>query len=224
MTATDRLSLIMTDLLEVLKAPPIPSPIFNSQRDLATAISTLQSILGRDHTTPATPPPPAPTPTPTPITTDTEKRGTRSKPVNLYPMGTIIRRWDTDSLSFHEGAITSFDAINNLYHVKFLQGDREEFTYDEIRKYRKKIQKYAKYKPIRDFNNSVLFIPTQACPNPVKADFLRHHQALLLQQQHGEYVNSNTWPGQGQCGMTNYRRWQQTEILSNTETVSYEIG
>ena len=103
-------------------------------------------------------------------------------------MGTIIRKWDTDSLSFHEGAITSFDAINNLYHVKYLQGDREEFTYDEIRKYRKTIQKYSKYKPIRDFNNSVLFIPTKACPNPVKADFLRHHQALLLQQQHEEYV------------------------------------
>ena len=46
MTATDRLLLIMTDLLEVLKAPPTPSPIFNSQRESATAITTLQSILG----------------------------------------------------------------------------------------------------------------------------------------------------------------------------------
>ena len=101
MTATDRLLLIMTDLLEVLKAPPTPLPIFNSQRDLATAISTLQSILGRDHTTPTDLPPlPAPTPTPTPITADTTKRGTRSKPVNLYPMGTTIQNWDTGTLSF----------------------------------------------------------------------------------------------------------------------------
>ena len=103
-------------------------------------------------------------------------------------MGTIIRKWDAGTNSFHKGAITSFDATNNLYHVKYLQGDREEYTYDEIRKYRKTIQKYAKYKPIRDFNNSVLFIPTKACPNPVKQDFLQHHQALFLQQQHEEYV------------------------------------
>ena len=41
MTATKRLLLIMTDRLEVLKAPPTPSPIFNCQRDLATSISTL---------------------------------------------------------------------------------------------------------------------------------------------------------------------------------------
>ena len=63
MTASDRLLLIMTDLLEVLKAPLTPSPIFNSQQDLTTPISTLQSINGRDHTTPTVPPPlPAPAP------------------------------------------------------------------------------------------------------------------------------------------------------------------
>ena len=32
MTATERLSLIMTDLLAALKAPPSPSPVFNSQQ------------------------------------------------------------------------------------------------------------------------------------------------------------------------------------------------
>ena len=46
MTATERLLLIMTDLLEVLKAPPTLSPIFNSQKKLATVLTTLQSILG----------------------------------------------------------------------------------------------------------------------------------------------------------------------------------
>ena len=72
MSAAEQLSLIMTDLLEVLKAPPTPSPIFNSQRDLATAITTLQSILGRDHTTPTVPPPLPSDPTPTiPVITNT---------------------------------------------------------------------------------------------------------------------------------------------------------
>ena len=57
MTAAEQLSLIMTDLLAVLKASPTLSPIFNSQRELATVITTLQSILGRDNNTPAVPPP-----------------------------------------------------------------------------------------------------------------------------------------------------------------------
>ena len=72
MTATDHLLLIMTDLLAVLKAPLTPSPIFNSQQELATAITTLQSILGRDHTTSTVPPPlPASPPTTIPVTTNT---------------------------------------------------------------------------------------------------------------------------------------------------------
>lgn len=44
MTATERLSLIMTDLLAVLKSQPTPSPIYNSKQELATAITTLQLI------------------------------------------------------------------------------------------------------------------------------------------------------------------------------------
>ena len=125
MTATDRLSLIMTDLLEVLKAPKIPSPIFNSQRELTTAITTLQSILGRDNTTPTMPPPlPVSTPTTIPITTNTTTRSSHSKPVNLYPISTIICRCSTDTLSFLKGVITPSDATNNLNHVKYLQGDR----------------------------------------------------------------------------------------------------
>ena len=68
----------------------------------------------------------------------------------------------------------------NLWHFLAARGS--------LSKYRKMIQKYAKYKPIRDFNNSVLLIPTKACPNPVKQDYLRHHQVHLLQQHNEEYV------------------------------------
>ena len=74
MTAAEQLSMIMTDLLDVLKAHPILSPIFNSQQDLATAIATLQSILSRDHTTPTVPPPQPSSTTPTltiPVITNT---------------------------------------------------------------------------------------------------------------------------------------------------------
>ena len=91
----------------------------------------------------------------------------------------------------------SFNVTNNLYHVKYLQGEREKFTYDEIRIYRETTQQYLKDIPSRnilhsppcDFNNSVLYIPTKASPNPVKQDYLRKHQAHLLYQQHTEYVS-----------------------------------
>ena len=142
MTATERLLLIMIDLLEVLKAPPTPSSIFNSQQELSTAITTLESILGQDHTTPTVPPPLSTTPSPTIlVTTNTKNRSTRSRPINLYPINTIIQKYYADTLSFHKGEITSFDATNNLYHVKYLQGDKEEFTYDKIRKHKKPTQK-----------------------------------------------------------------------------------
>ena len=51
MTSTERLSLIMIDLLAVLKVPPKSSLIFNSQQELDTTITTFQSILDRDNPT-----------------------------------------------------------------------------------------------------------------------------------------------------------------------------
>ena len=68
------------------------------------------------------------------------------KQTNLYLIGTIIRKYCMDTSSFYEGEITSFDAVNNLYHVKYIQGDRGEFTYSKIRKHRKTAQKYTKQK------------------------------------------------------------------------------
>ena len=50
MTATETLSMIMVDLLAVLQTPPKTSPVFNSQRELATAITTLQTLLVPDRT------------------------------------------------------------------------------------------------------------------------------------------------------------------------------
>ena len=101
-------------------------------------------------------------------------------------------------MSFHEGVITKYRAINNLYHVTYTQGDKGQFTYDKIGKYRKVKQIYTKQKknkPVlpgrkrqfRDSANSIFFIPTKACPNPVKLDHFHKHQAHLLHQQHQKY-------------------------------------
>lgn len=49
MTATETLSMIMADMLAVLQTPPKTSPVFNSQRELATAVATLQTLLVRER-------------------------------------------------------------------------------------------------------------------------------------------------------------------------------
>ena len=50
MTVTETLYMIMVDLLAVLQTPPKRIPVFNSQRELATAGATLQTLLVRDRT------------------------------------------------------------------------------------------------------------------------------------------------------------------------------
>ena len=75
----------------------------------------------------------------------TDRRATRSKPTALYPLGTIIRRkCEIDNL-FHEGEVTMYemyDTTNNLYRIKYKDGDIDDFNYDEVTKYRKVKQKY----------------------------------------------------------------------------------
>ena len=43
----------------------------------------------------------------------------------------------------HEGEIASYDPVNGYYKVKFKDGDREEYTYNEIRLYRNSRQTYS---------------------------------------------------------------------------------
>ena len=229
MTAAERLSLIMTDLLAILKAPPTPSRIFNSQRKLATAITTLQSILGGDNSTHYS------TTTATNLYTNhpNHHQHQRSidqwKPINLYPIGTIIRKYNINASSFHEDEITSYNAINNLYHVKYLQSDREEFTYGEIRKQRKTTQKHTKIKQPktmshglkRKFNNSVFFIPTKASPNPVKQDYMRKNHAYLLHQQHKKYVKVTHSVLAGAVWDEELERWHHVKNLLHIVTISF---
>ena len=59
---------------------------------------------------------------------------------NLFPIGTIVKK------DMHEGEITSYDPVNNYYKVKFKDGDREEYAYDEILLYRKSTQIYSRKK------------------------------------------------------------------------------
>ena len=53
-----------------------------------------------------------------------------TKQTNLYPIGTVIRKYCLDTSSFHREEIMPYNAVNNLYHIKYIQGDREESNYD----------------------------------------------------------------------------------------------
>ena len=44
MTTTETLFMIMADLLAVLQTPPTTSPVFNSQRELAIAVASSNTI------------------------------------------------------------------------------------------------------------------------------------------------------------------------------------
>ena len=140
MTATNTLSMIIADLLKVLQSTPTTSPVFNCQCDLSEALETLQTILIRDDTTQSVPITSNPIGKPTlapkikPVDPSYSKNIvwlSRSNPTNLYPIGTIICKKFNDGI-FYEGAITSYNSLNNFYKVKFKNGNREEYTYDEV--------------------------------------------------------------------------------------------
>ena len=141
MTAAEQLSMIMTDLLDVLKAHPILSPIFNSQQDLATAITTVQSILGRDYTTPTVPPPqPSGTTLTAPVITNTNARSTRSKPINLYPK--VLLFLSTIQIHYH---FTKVKSPHSMPPITFTTSNTSRVikeNNDKVRKYRKPTQKY----------------------------------------------------------------------------------
>ena len=200
MRATEILSMIMADLLAVLQTLPKISPNFNSQREIATTVTTLQSILVRNGTSEQTSTPTKSRRVPiAPIISSTTPRSSQSQPTNLSPIGTIVRKQCYDSqysTSIHEGEITLYNLVNSYYKVKCKDGDREEYTYDEIRLYGKSKQTYStrkkKTKPItcgprRHFSNTTIFIPTKIKPQSSQKGLMTKHSAFLMQQQHQEY-------------------------------------
>ena len=109
----------------------------------------------------------------------------------LEPMGTIVRKRFNDG-KFYEGEVTKYDPINNYYTVRFQDGDVEEYDHDEMKRYKKKQQRYSKkqsrptgnaYMLGNKYDENIFFIPTKACPNPVKTDYCRQQAAFMVTQQ-----------------------------------------
>ena len=95
------------------------------------------------------------------------------------PNSTIVRKRFNDG-KFYEGEITKYNPINDYYTVRFQDGDIEEYDCDEMKRYKKKRQSYSKkqsrltgnaYMLGNKYDENIFFIPTKACPNPVKTDY-----------------------------------------------------
>ena len=41
---------------------------------------------------------------------------------------------------FYEDEVTAYDTTNDLYQIRYREGDTNDFTYDELQKYRKRTQ------------------------------------------------------------------------------------
>ncbi len=58
-------------------------------------------------------------------------------------IGTIITKKFPETGKFYEGEVISYDAENEWYKIKYLDGHEEDFDEEELKQYRKKVQKYA---------------------------------------------------------------------------------
>ena len=174
MTDAERIGLLLSDLISVLSKPTRTLPSIKYGDELNDALRTLQTLMCRDE------------------------RGrqiyegenlieqrvvlapqrpcTRSQPtVAAEPNGTIVRRRFEDK-QYYEGEVTKYDAVNDLYTIKYRDGDIEKYDAVHMARFKKKKQRYAPTKQsafmLRDnYDHNIFFIPTKASPNPVKRDY-----------------------------------------------------
>ena len=193
-SSTDRIAMILTDLLAVLRDPPKSVPFLQQGTDLNEAILRLQTLLfldqnnnnntaidrnqfdnisaprvkqgvARPRVQPRIETSVAPIISP-------HDRTTRSKTARRHAIGTIVRKRFDDG-KFYEGEVTKYDPPNKFYAVEYRDGDKEEYTHDEITTHHKKTQQYSrtlKVRPLALHTSSVdrhrMSIPTKANPNP----------------------------------------------------------
>ena len=76
----------------------------------------------------------------------TQGRTTRRN--KLHDKGTIVRKWFKEDHKHHEGEVTEYDHVNELYTIRYLDGTKDEYSKDEMKTHYKPEQKYShqKYK------------------------------------------------------------------------------
>ena len=63
-----------------------------------------------------------------------------SKSINIYENGTIVRK--KFNKGWYKGEITKYDPLKRYYTILYTNGDTEEFTHNEVKKFRKVKQQY----------------------------------------------------------------------------------
>ena len=182
LTEAEKINLILQDLLAIVSSPCRTLPSLEYGDDLSNAVRTMQTLMcknkdgtqrysARRMVEPGVPLPEQPVPR------------TRSTTYVQEPVGTIVRKRFNDG-KFYEGEVTKYNPINKYYTIKFVDGDIEEYDQQEMKKYKKKNQAYSQansdkrqvfdaYLLNKKYDKNIFFIPTKACPNPVKLDYKR---------------------------------------------------
>ena len=61
----------------------------------------------------------------------------------IHGKGTIVRKRFEDG-KYYEGEVTGYDTINEYYKIAYTDGDTEEYDNDDMKRYYKAFQRYAK--------------------------------------------------------------------------------
>ena len=138
---TDTLSLILSDLKEVLEEKHLPTILPASQTTLRQAISLLQDInRANDSTSSKGADTQEPNTTQSPTALVPFRKSTSAQPTKrttLYPNGTrIYKRFinpQTNRMKTYTGSIEFYDPKENWYKVRYEDGEMEDLTPKQVR-------------------------------------------------------------------------------------------
>ena len=185
LTEQEKINILLQDLIAILSNPTRNVPSIEYGDDLNNALRTMQNLIcknddGTQRYDKAS------SRQQGVVVPDRPRPRTRSQTFVQEPIGMIIRKRFNDGKAY-EGEITKYDSVNKFYTVKFQDGDIEEYDHNEVKRYKKKVQKYSKPTESAfqtgNYDQNIFFIPTKACPNPVKRDYQIQQSAYLIKHR-----------------------------------------
>ena len=203
----DRISMLITDLINVVSRPTRTIASIRYGTELNDALRTMQHLmckteLGEQQHNGITIDEPI-------VQSNTTVRVTRSLTATTRKesvLGTKVRR--QFSSGWQNGTVTAYDAKNEYYIIKYNGGEREELDEHELSVVQKQYISHlqtttakalsasqppkaiaspaSQYKRTGSYDNNIFFIPTKASPNPIKRDYLKKQASILLRHKLGE--------------------------------------
>jgi len=208
-SSADRLTMILTDLLGVFQKSHPAVPFLQQGTELNEAIRSLQSLLflyqDQNATAPSVTHPGRRPRVPLPVETSVEpllspnKQKIRSQTARTHAFGTITTKKIGDGKTY-EGEVTKYDPLNKFYSIAYKDGDKEEFTHEEVTTYRQKTQQYTRRRKVRSLvfattsrsHRHKMSIPTKANPTP-KRRVDHHHKPSSSPDSSKTSATSKAW-------------------------------